>query len=244
MGPHSHVFTAVVLTVAGLHAGFLPAAAGAPGKVQTYAEGSVLVPAKPAAGRPVLVIAEHPRRAAQLLGMMAPALKATGVIAVAPKLVMKNRAVDGAKSMKQVDALVQRVKGGVVKPGKLYAFSFSASGPMGYQLALKAAPTKFAGLIVAASFPPRSQDLGGATAKKVPILLVHGEADQMFGPQRAKQVEQVLKSKGFKFETKIVKGADHMGMAGAYAGQYLVWITGAKPPPVKARPKVRRAPHH
>jgi fermentation-respiration switch protein FrsA (DUF1100 family) len=211
-------------------AAFLAVAAGlsaaGKGTVESAPEGCLLVPEKPAAGLPVLVIAESPARGRALLDMMADGLKTSGVIAIVPTLKLEGNAVAAGESMKRVDALLQRVeKQAGAKPGKLTAFSFSASGALGYQLACQNA-SRFAGLIVAASFPPAPNDLKGTDAKKIPVLLAHGERDDMCSPALGAQAKKVLEAAGFKATLKIVPGAGHMDMVQKNAPAYLSWIAG------------------
>ncbi len=199
--------------------------------LQTVPDGNLYVPAKVATGSPVLVICESPGRSQQLLKMMVPELEHFGVIALAPILPKKGRRVDASKGMPAVDGLLkQLMTGEKIQAGKLYAFSFSASGMLGYQMALANA-SRFSGLIAAATFQPSPPNVTNAMLQKgkaLPVLLVHGEKDQMFGPERGKKALGLLLKAGLKATMKVARGAAHMDVVQKNAGDFLEWVVGSR----------------
>ncbi|MCZ7645216.1 MAG: hypothetical protein M5U26_08020 [Planctomycetota bacterium] len=196
------------------------------GAVRALAEGSILVPEKPADGAPLLVIVEGGQRGRQVLEMLKPALLEKGIVAVAPTLPQRDPEA-GKKALEPAEALVKAVESEYgLKTGKRYALSFSASGPLGYQAAFSN-PGKFAGLLVIASMPPGPPSVGAellAGGKALPVLLAHGTNDPMFGVERGRQAEKILKEAGYRVTFRVVEGADHMGMVNAHAGKYLDWV--------------------
>jgi len=112
-------------------------------------------------------------------------------------------------SVADVDAYIDAVlKEEGITEAHLALFGFS----QGTMMALHVAPRRtdeMAGVVAFSGRLIRPEALEASAVSRPPILLVHGDADDVVPPQSLPQAAQALTDAGFKVYTHVMKGTGH-----------------------------------
>ena len=210
-----------------LFAAPLAQSAGERGEIRTVAEGLIFVPEKIGINAPVIVLVEEQGRARQVLDKITWALTRECIPAIAPLLRKESEKLSGASAWPQTEALLRRLEAEYQISGRnLYAFGFSASGAAAYDLAFSQ-PTRFKGVIAAATFPPQLPKPISIQHRKLRILLVAPDGDEFFGVEQNKKTMNLLKAEGFDATLKTVTG-NHFSPLEKHADLLLRWAAGGR----------------
>ncbi|MCX7591307.1 MAG: PQQ-binding-like beta-propeller repeat protein [Kiritimatiellae bacterium] len=205
------------------------------GSVQQVSDGLLFVPERVGINAPVIVLVEEQGRAKKTLEMMDWALKEEGIPAIVPIVAKEGDKLAGADAWSRTESLLRRLEVDYGISGRnLYTLGFSSSGAAAYDLAL-AQPSKFKGIIAAATFAPTLPKTLTPEQKKLKVLLVAPDKDEYFGVETNKKTQNILMAAGLSVTLKTVQG-DHFSPLQKHAHVLLRWAAGGRSSPVAVLP--------